>query len=210
MTRSHHPYRVVASFFLGQYASVMTDNSLLTEVERVLRERGKQENKPDALLPSTAAAPAQPERIDQLVLPDEERGRMPLTKDAYLIRENPQLIAWERELRKFLRNLSPAHGHRVSAVMVYEWATGLKVTELMAEEAELKAQGRQPQRERTWRADLRKLNQLLGEYFGKAFMTYIAGRKVTRCYRVPPGYYIYYHRPKTLTLWAEWREGTKL
>jgi hypothetical protein len=39
-------------------------------------------------------------------------------------------------------------------------------------------------------------------------MTYIAGRKVPNAYRVKPGYYIRRHRPMTLTLWAEYMEGT--
>ena len=131
---------------------------------------------------------------------------MPLTKDAYVIRENPHLVQWERELRKFLRNLSPEHEHRVAAVMVYEWATGMKITELIEEE-------RNRPREvgkRTWRADLRKLNFLLREYFGKPYMTNLGGRKIPKAYKIPAGYYIYRHRPRTTTLWVEWREGVKL
>lgn len=119
---------------------------------------------------------------------------MPLTKDKYLVRENPHLVAWEREVRKFLRNLSPAHGHRVAAVMIYEWATGIKVAELMA------AGG-------SAQADLRKINQVLRHYFGDSYMTYICGRKVPKAYRVQPGYYIRRHRPMTMTLWAEYQEG---
>lgn len=141
---------------------------------------------------------------------------MPYTKDQFLIRENPQLVQWERELRKFLRNLTPLHGHRVSAVMVYEWATGLSVKDLMAEEArvkqELLEQGKDAslRGKSSWRADLRKLNQLLREYFGKPYMTYIMGRKVPKAYKIPPGWRVYYHRPRTLTLYAEWSSGVKL
>lgn len=120
---------------------------------------------------------------------------MPLTKDKYLVKENPHLVEWEREVRKFLRNLSPNHGHRVSAVMIYEWATGIQVAELMAEGGSAAP-------------DLRKLNQILRFYFGKSYMSYIAGRKVLNCYRVRPGYYIRRHRPMTLTLWAEWTAKT--
>lgn len=119
---------------------------------------------------------------------------MPLTKDKYLVRENPALIAWERETRKFLRQLSPEHGHRVSAVMVYEWATGTSVAELM------KSGG-------SANGHLRMINRCLTHYYGKPFMTYILGRKVPRAYRVPPGYYITRHRPMTLTLWVEYSEG---
>jgi hypothetical protein len=120
---------------------------------------------------------------------------MPLTKDKYLVKENPHLVQWEREVRKFLRNLSPNHGHRVAAVMIYEWATGIKVAELMA------AGG-------SAQADLRKINQVLRHHFGKPYMTYIAGRKVPNAFRVPPGWYVRRHRPLTLTLWAEYQAGT--
>lgn len=127
---------------------------------------------------------------------------MPLTKDKYIIRENPHLVAWERETRKFLRKLSPDHGHRVTAVMIFEWATGLAVKDLMSDEA--KAAPGNP----TWRSDLRKLNQILRWYFGDPSPTWILGRKVAKAYRVKPGYYIRRHRPMTLTLYAEYVEGS--
>lgn len=120
---------------------------------------------------------------------------MPLTKDKYIVRENPHLVEWERETRKFLRNLTPRHGHRVAAVMIYEWATGIRVAELQAEGGSAGPH-------------LRKLNQILKFYFGKPYMTYICGRKVPNAFRVPPGYYIRYHRPMTLTLWQEYNEKT--
>ena len=145
--------------------------------------------------PSTAREPAGSDRLDSLLLPVDRRGRMPVTQDKYLIRENPQLVQWERETRKFLRNLSPEHGHRISAVMVYEWATGIEVAELMKQGG-------------TASPDLKKINQILKFYFGDSYQTYIAGRKVGKCYKVPPGYYIRRHRPMTLALWAEQREGT--
>lgn len=170
--------------------------SLLTEVEQLLKRRfNKEEADRVQRVPSTALAPAPSERIDQLVLPDEMRARMPFTKDKYLVRENPHLVQWEREVRKFLRRLSPDHGHRVAAVMVYEWATGIQVAELM------KGGG-------SAQADLRKLNKVLEFYFGKPYMTYIMGRKVPKAYRVKPGYYIRRHRPMTLTLYAEYCEKT--
>lgn len=120
---------------------------------------------------------------------------MPFTKDKYLVRDNPHLVQWERETRKFLRKLSPDHGHRVAAVMIYEWATGIKVADLMAEGGSAQA-------------DLRKINQVLRFYFDKPYMTYIMGRKVPNCYRVRPGYRIRRHRPMTLTLYAEYCEGS--
>jgi len=127
---------------------------------------------------------------------------MPYTKNKYLVRENPHLVQWEREVRKFLRNLSPDHGHRVSAVMIYEWATGVPIVEAQADKEALKP-GKQ-----NWRSDLRKINKILEYYFGKPYMTWIMGRKVPRAYRVRPGYYIRRHRPMTLTLYAEYVEGT--
>lgn len=187
----------------------MTDDSnLLSEVEKVLRERFEKGEKQVNRVPSTARK-ARETRVDQLILPDEERPRMPFTKSAYTIKENPQRVQWERELRKFLRKLSPDHEHRIAAVHVYEWATGLSLAELTKAELEAKAAG-QPKPHTTWRGDLRKLNDLLAEYFGKPYMTWIMGRKVPRAYRVPKGWYVYRHRPKTLTLYAEWADGGKL
>lgn len=129
---------------------------------------------------------------------------MPFTKEQYVKRENPQRVQWERELRLFLRQLSPRHEHRIAAVHVYEWATGLKIADLMREER-TSGPGKT-----TWRADIRKLNQLLREYFGDPYMTWIMGRKVPNAFRVPKGFYIYRRRPKTLALYAEWSAGVKL
>lgn len=181
----------------------MQDNSLLSEVESILKQRfDKEEASKKQRVPSTARAAASSERVDQLTLPDEMRPKMPFTKDKFLVKENPQLVQWEREVRKFLRKLSPEHGHRVAAVMIYEWATGIRITELM----ELEKSGQAGKA--SWRADLRKINQILRFYFDKPYMTYIMGRKVPNAYRVRPGYYIRRHRPMTLTLYAEYCEGT--
>ncbi len=179
----------------------VAETTNLSEIEQMLKRRFDKD-KAKARIPSTAADSVEPARHSELVLPDEMRTKMPLTKDKYLVKENPHLVAWEREVRKFLRNLSPEHGHRVTAVMIYEWATGLKVVELM--EHDEKASPGRP----SWRSDLRKINQCLRFYFGKPGMTHIAGRKVLNAYRVRPGYYIRRHRPLTLTLWAEYQEGT--
>lgn len=172
------------------------DKSLLSDVEKQLKQQFDQEeaNK-TARIPSNAKDAKQSDRVKELVLPDEMRAKMPYTKDKYLVRENPHLVQWERETRKFLRNLTPRHGHRVSATMIYEWATGIKVAELMKEGGSANS-------------DLRKINQVLRFYYGKPYMTYIMGRKVSNAYRVPPGYYIKRHRPMTLTLYAEYQEGT--
>ena len=169
-------------------------DSLLTEVEAVLKERYSKKEASTALVPSNASAPSGSARADQLMLADSERARMPLTKDKYLVRENPEMVMWEREVRKFLRKLSPIHGHRVAASMIYEWATGIKVADLVAEGGST--------------VDLKRINKVLRFYFGKPYMTYICGRKVPNAFTVKPGYYIKRHRPMTLTLYAEYAEGT--
>lgn len=184
-------------FFYGYHCDMsedkLSERSLLSDVEEVLKKKFDKES--SSRVPSSAHDARSSERVDQLVLPDDERGRMPYTKDKYLVKENPHLVQWERETRKFLRQLTPRHSHRVAAVMVYEWATGIRVAELMAEGGSAAA-------------DLRKINQVLRFYFGKPYMTYIMGRKVPNAYRVKPGYYIRRHRPLTLTLYAEYAEGT--
>jgi len=184
-------------FFAGRISD-MSDALVeqpLSEIEDKLKKTFSKEKADKSRVPSTARASESSDRVDSLVLPDEMRARLPFTMDKYLVRENPQLVQWERETRKFLRRLSPRHGHRVAAVMIYEWATGIKIAELMAE-------GGSANR------DLRKINQCLKFYFGRPYSTYIAGRKVPNAFRVRPGYYIKRHRPMTLTLYAEYCEGT--
>jgi len=181
---------------------MIEQSSLLSAAEEELKKRFKKAEADKARLPSTAADPAGSDRIDQLVLPDEMRAKMPVTKDKYIVRENPHLVQWEREVRKFLRNLSPEHGHRVSAVMIYEWATGIRIADIMKTPTKYEP-GKQ-----NWRSDTRKINKVLEYYFGKPYMTYIMGRKIPKAYRVKPGYYIRRHRPMTLTLYAEYVEGS--
>lgn len=131
-------------------------------------------------------------QLEHPVLPLDERGKMPLTKSKYLVREDPELIYWERVVRQFLRKLSPEHQHRVSAVMIWEWATGEQV-------------GTAPYA--TGTSVFRKLNKILRFYFGKPYMTWIANKKVPNCYNVRPGYYIRQHRPMTTELWLEYTQG---
>ena len=171
----------------------MTD-SHLTETEALLKARFADGQVLHTRLPSTTQAIPAPERAEELLVPDDQRGRMPFTKDKYLVKENANLVLWERETRKFLRQLSPAHGHRVSAAMVYEWATGIRVADLAAEGGSM--------------TDLKRINKILRYYFGKEYMTYLCGKKVPRAFRVKPGYYIKRHRPMTLTLYSEYCEGT--
>ena len=170
----------------------MTIEPAQPTIEQILRERFDPSRR--RTHSSDAEAAKSSARVEALVLPDNQRGRMPMTQDKYLVKENEVLVQWERETRKFLRQLSPRHAHRVSAGMVYEWATGISVADLVANGGST--------------ADLRKINQVLRFYYGKPYMTYICGRKVPRAYRVPLGYYITRHRPMTLTLYAEYAEGT--
>lgn len=179
---------------------LFTPASQLTSVEELLKKKFDKADADKHRVQSTALDAAGSDRVDQLTLPDDQRGKMPFTKDKFLVKENPHLVAWEREVRKFLRNLSPEHGHRVSAVMIYEWATGIRIAEIMEQEQRVPGKT-------NWRGDLRKLNQILRFYFGKPYMTHIAGRKVPKAYTVRPGYYITRHRPLTLTLYAEYCEG---
>lgn len=191
------------------------ERELLTEIERELKTRfgpaapvtrSQKKGASNRPLPSDASLVDREHRLHQLVLPDNQRARMPLTKDKYLVKENPADVFWEREVRKFLRNLSPEHAHRVSAVMIFEWATGLYVRDLDAAYKKAREEGdRSHQR---WRSDLRIINKLLRHYFGKSYMTYIAGRKVPKAYTVRAGYYIKRHRPVSLELYAEYCEGT--
>lgn len=171
------------------------EDEFLTGIEEGLKEEYESNRVKHSRVPSTAGDLQGSTRINQLVLPGEKRPKMPLTKEKYIIRENPQLIEWERIVRQFLRNLSPAHGHRVSGVMVYEWATGIRIVDLIESGGNANS-------------DLRKINQCLRFYFGKSYQTYIAGRKVPNAYRIKPGYYITRHRPLTLALWYEYQEGT--
>lgn len=172
-----------------------SDDSLLSEVEALLKKKFDKEEASKQRVPSTAHAATASARVDQLTLPDEMRAKMPLTKDKFQIKENPHLVAWEREVRKFLRELTPTSGHRVAAVMIYEWATGIKVADIVA------AGG-------SAGPDLRKINQVLRHHFGKPYMTYIGGRKIPNAYRVPAGWYVRRHRPMTLTLHLEYLEKT--
>lgn len=170
---------------------VPVETTLTSDTEATVEKTFKTPSR----LPSNAAAPAQSKRVDQLIIPDEMRAKMPLTKDKYLVRENEHVVAWERETRKFLKKLSRDHEHRVSASMIYEWATGKNVVELIAN-------GENP------RPDLMKINKALKFYFGDSYATWIAGRKVTNCYRVRPYFQVTRRRPMTVTLFAEWLDGT--
>ena len=184
---------MVSAIFFSIMVAMTDSPNALTDIEQQLRQRFGAEPL-NSKFPSTAFEAKTTGRVAELVLPDDQRGKMPLTKNKYIVRENENLVQWEREVRKFLRKLSPEHENRISAVMVYEWATGIKVTDLVAAGGST--------------VDLKRINKILRWYFGNSYSTWICGRKVGKCYKVKLGYYITRHRPMTLTLWAEWAEGT--
>lgn len=188
------PLSLFFCYFVGVPAP--QDKTALSEIEEFLKAKfDKDAHRPRVPSDSRAAGGAKAAAFDSLVLRDDERAKLPETRDKYLVKENPHTVAWEREVRKFLRRLSPEHGHRVSAAMVYEWATGIQVKDLY-------------DRGGNANAHLRKINRILSFYFGKPYMTYILGRKVPKAYRVPPGWYVKRHRPMTLSLYFEYQQGT--
>ena len=163
----------------------------VTELERDVQARFDASKR--KVVPTDSKGPRTSERVENLVLPDGDRSRMPMTQEKYTIQEDPHLVQWEREVRKFLRKLSPDHAHRVSAKMVYEWATGIDIAELVKE-------GGSANR------DLRHINKLLRFYFGDSYTTQIMGRKVPKAYKVKKGTYIKRRRPMTLVLYGEYLE----
>jgi hypothetical protein len=171
----------------------LVDDDLLTEVEKKLK--AKFERSDVRGLPSNSTAVAPSPRVNSLLLNDEERSKMPITADKFVVRENPLKVAWEREVRKFGRQLNMETGHRISASMIYEWATGVSVKEY------IELEGKSP-------IDLRVINIFLRHYFGASYTTYIAGHKVPNCYRVKPGHRMKRRVPLMMTLRAEFYAGT--
>ena len=163
---------------------------------------------------SNAKKVTESEYVQELVLPEEERGIMPYTKSDFIISENPLRVEWEKEVRKFLRNLSTHTSHRITAVMVYEWATGIKVTDLLeADKAgELITEEAPGIRTQTnagrLNVHLRHINWVLKEYFGKSYKTKIMGREVGRAYTVRQEFRVKLKKPANMTLWPDWAEGT--
>ena len=72
---------------------------------------------------STATAAKKAEDVEKMLLPEEERGVMPFTRDDFVIDEDPRRVAWEREVRKFLDRLnhSKGQGHRTDDLRVGDW-----------------------------------------------------------------------------------------
>ena len=163
---------------------------------------------------STAQKAAASDYVGQLVLPEEARGGMPYTKEEFIVSENPLRVDWEKQVRKFLQKLSTHTSHRVTAPMIYEWATGIKIADLMAadERNEVLTEEAAGVRAQTnagrLNVHLRHINWVLREYFGKPYKTKIMGREVGRAYTVRQEFRVKLKKPANLTLWPEWSEGT--
>jgi len=157
---------------------------------------------------STAQEVAKADYVEALVLPEESRGRMPYSRADLIIEENPARVEWERQLRKFLAKLNSDFGHRITAPMVYEWTTGIKITELAEAEGVDPKNWHGGARNGSANMHLRHLNALLFAYFGKPYKTTIMGRQVGKAYTVRPSFRVKNKKPVSLTLWPEWDEGT--
>jgi len=178
----------------------------LSDIERELQARHNPNIRQQ--FTSTALEPRTSEYIEDLALPVESRGRMPLTQEKFVIAENPQRVAWEREVRAALATMSDKTAHRITAVMVYEWTTGIKVTDLIEAEGLQDVSPRGGGQNGSANSHLRHINWVLQEYFGKPYKTKIAGREVGKAYKVRKGFRVKLKRPANLTLWPEWENGT--
>ncbi|QCG78288.1 hypothetical protein SEA_ALOEVERA_1 [Microbacterium phage AloeVera] len=178
----------------------------LSEIERALKRR---HNPTNLRFQSTAGEPKRSEDVNGLVLADVDRGRMPLTQEKFVLNENPARVEWERQLRKFVRRLNTRDSaHRITAPMIFEWATGLSIKELAQQEGVADKDPRGGGNTGSANMHLRHLNALLRDYFGKSYKTQIAGRSVGKAYKVNQHFRIENTRPKCLTLWPEWENGT--
>ena len=177
-----------------------------SQLERDLQARFNPEN--TVRFSSTAQEAAGSEYVEQLVLPEDSRGRMPFTRDAFVINENPAKVEWEREVRKFLSKLNADFGHRITAPMIYEWTTGIAIKDLAEAEGVADNSPRGGANLGSANSHLRHINWVLREYFGKPYKTTIMGRAVGKAYTVRPAFRVQKKKPACLTLWPEWDEGT--
>ena len=187
----------------------------MSDIERELQARF---DKANALrFSSTAGKAAESEYGAELMLPEGDRGPIPFTKEELMITENPLRVQWEREVRKFLKLLTNHTSHRITAPMIYEWATGIKIKDLEATDKEAAEKGVQQSSDgedgpRTemgkLNVHLRHINWVLREYFGKPYRTKIMGRDVGRAYTVRQEFKVARKKPACMTLWPEWYDGT--
>lgn len=132
------------------------------------------------------------------LLPTEERAEIN-TRDEVLIKEDEDLVEWERQIRAYIYKLPMGREHRTTAVLVWEWATGLSVPE----EHKKGNSG-------VYAADIRKINKLLREYFGKPYASYIHNRKFNQVYRISKHFNVDRKAPFCVGLYLEWRAGVKV
>ena len=184
----------------------MSDTEL-SDIERALQARHNPSNV--KRFTSTASELERSEYIRELALPVNQRGRMPLTQERYVMHENPMRVEWERQVRLFLRQLNTRdNGHRVTAPMVFEWVTGISITELAAAEGVDPSVTNGGAQNGSANVHLRHINWVLKEYFGTPYKTRIAGREVGRAYRVKQHFRVQNYKPVCLTLWPEWEART--
>jgi len=176
------------------------------DIHKQLQEQFNPENL--SRFTSTATAADRAEDVERLMLPEEQRGRIPLTRSDYVLREDPRRVEWEREVRKFLAKLNGDFGHKVTAPMIYEWATGVKLSDLTRAEGVDPNNWRGGARWGSANVHLRHINWVLKEYFGDPYKTTILGRHVGRAYTVRPAFKVAKKKPANLTLLPEWNEGT--
>ena len=148
------------------------------------------------------------EYVKKLAVPLEARGKLPMTREKFVVNENPARVQWEREVRLFLSKLNKDFGHRITAPMIYEWVTNISIKDLVEAEGKQDATYRGGGNNGSANMHLRHINFILKEYFGKPYKTKIAGRDVGRAYTVRPSFRVRDRRPVMLTLWPEWQNGT--
>ena len=178
----------------------------MTELEKMLQARHNPTVKKQ--FTSDALDPQRSKLVGDLALPDESRGRMPLTQEKFVVYEPPQRVEWEREVRKAIFSLPGDGGHRISAPMIFEWATGISIKELAEAEGADQKSARGGGKNGSANVHLRHINWVLRGYFGKGYKTKIAGREVGQAYKVPKGYRIERRKPLNITLWPEWENNT--
>lgn len=177
-----------------------------SDLERQLQAQFNPENMDR--FSSTAKDAAVSDYVQDLVLPEESRGRLPYTRDKFVVSENPARVEWERQVRKFLSRLNGDFSHRITAVMIYEWATGIKIKDLIKAEGVENSASPLIRTYGSANMHLRHINWVLGQYFGKPYKTTIMGRPVGKAYTVRASFQVRRKKPACLTLWPEYDEGT--
>lgn len=180
--------------------------SEMSDLEREIQERFNPNY--SRKFSSTAREASESKYVQDLVLPENSRGRLPLTREDFVVEENPARVEWERQVRKFLARLNPEFGHRITGPMIYEWATGISIKELQEAEGATERDPRGGGQLGSANAHLRHINAILRDYFGTPKKTSIMGRSIGRAYTVRPWFRVKNKKPMCLTLWPEWQERT--